>query len=295
MAKTINYSAFPDIQKYSNQESISPEILEKAFRVEKKYHDLLLAEKHFEKRVSLYNEFYSTVIPIYGRDDSNFGETNPKDKYADLFLSEIKGKRVADFGCGQGFMLQSLASKDPNCHLTGIDVLIPEELKIHPRINFIENNLLTYQPSEQFDIAISDNVIEHLVKEDAKAHLQTIFKSLSPGGKLILLMPNRLFGPADVTRIIDYSHSGKTPAQGGHVNESTYTEMIEILSEIGFQDFKTVLPIPKLKYTVFKKLRVGTRWITTIENSKVLLGLFRKFKIKGVCPIRFTVTLVCTK
>lgn len=295
MAKTINYSAFPDIQKYSNQESISPEILEKAFRVEKKYHDLLLAEKDFEKRVSLYSEFYNTVIPIYGRDDSNFGETNPKDKYADLFLSEIKGKRVADFGCGQGFMLQSLASKDPNCHLTGIDVLIPEELKRHPRINFIEDNLLTYQPSKQFDIAISDNVIEHLVKEDAKAHLQTIFNSLNPGGKLILLMPNRLFGPADVTRIIDYSHSGMTPAQGGHVNESTYTEMIEILSEIGFQDFKTVLPIPKLKYTVFKKLRVGTRWITTIENSKILLGLFRKFKIKSVCPIRFTVTLVCIK
>lgn len=295
MAKTINYSAFPDIQKYSKQESISPEILEKAFRVEKKYHDLLLAEKDFEKRVSLYSEFYNTVIPIYGRDDSNFGETNPKDKYADLFLSEIKGKRVADFGCGQGFMLQSLASKDPNCHLTGIDVLIPEKLKRHPRINFIEDNLLTYQPSEQFDIAISDNVIEHLVKEDAKAHLQTIFNSLSPGGKLILLMPNRLFGPADVTRIIDYSHSGKTPAQGGHVNESTYSEMVEILKEIGFEGFKTVLPIPKLKYTVFKKLRVGTRWITTIENSRILLGLFRKFKFRGVCSVRFTVTLICTK
>lgn len=295
MAKTINYSAFPDIQKYSNQESISPEILEKAFRVEKKYHDLLMAEKDFEKRVSLYREFYNTVIPIYGRDDSNFGEANPKDKYADLFLSEIRGKRVADFGCGQGFMLQSLANKDANCRLTGIDVLIPEDLKRHSRINFIEDNLLTFKPSQQFDIAISDNVIEHLVKEDAKSHLQTIFNSLSEGGKLILLMPNRLFGPADVTRIIDYSHSGKTPAQGGHVNESTYTEMIEILREIGFQEFKTVLPIPKLKYTVFKNLRVGTKWITTIENSKFLLGLFRMLKIKGVCPIRFTVTIITSK
>jgi hypothetical protein len=66
-------------------------------------------------------------------------------------------------------------------------------------------------------------------------------------------MPNRLFGPSDVTRIIDYSRTGKTRAQGTHLNESTYGDLIPILERNGFQNFRTILPIP-ISF-VFKKYR----------------------------------------
>uniref|UniRef100_UPI00404874BD hypothetical protein n=1 Tax=Roseivirga sp. TaxID=1964215 RepID=UPI00404874BD len=144
-------------------------------------------------------------------------------------------------------------------------------------------------------MAFSDNVIEHLVPEDAQIHLKNIFNNLKPNGRLIIIMPNRLFGPWDVTRIKDFSQSGKLEAQGGHVNESTHTEMARQLREIGFREVSTILPIPKLKYTIFKKVRIGTHWVERIENTPWLLRMFKRIKVNGVCQLKFPVTLIARK
>lgn len=134
-----------------------------------------------------------------------------------------------------------------------------------------------------------------MVVEDAFTHISSIYEALEDGGKLIIMMPNRLFGPADVTRIKDFSHSGRVEAEGGHVNESTYSEMIHQLKTIGFTKFQTILPIPKLKFSLLKNNRVSTEWIQKNERSPFLLSIFRSIKIKGVCPIRFSITLIATK
>jgi 2-polyprenyl-3-methyl-5-hydroxy-6-metoxy-1,4-benzoquinol methylase len=295
MEKIDDFSEYPDIKKYSDLEGIPIPTLAEAFVIENKYHDLLLKEEKIERRQELYSEFYQKVIPVYGRDSAPVPLNNPKDKYVQLFKKELEGKTIIDYGCGQGYMLQSISKNLSTKKLLGIDVVIPKELKNLKNINFEEANLLTYRPKESFDIALSDNVIEHLVLEDATLHLKNIYQSLNKGGKLILIIPNKLFGPSDITRIKDFSHSGKMLPKGGHVNETTYCETIELLESIGFVKFTSVLPIPKLKYSIFKNIRVGTGWIKRIENSQFLLGMFRKFKINGVCPIRFTVTLIATK
>jgi hypothetical protein len=108
-------------------------------------------------------------------------------------------------------------------------------------------------------------------------------------------MPNRLFGPMDVTRILDNSSSGRIQAQGGHLNESTYHEMVSALSKTGFVNFETVLPIPKFKYSIFKNNRIKADWIIGIERNRFLLNIFRGIKVRGRCPVRFTVTLICQK
>ena len=109
-------------------------------------------------------------------------------------------------------------------------------------------------------------------------------------------MPNRLFGPSDITRIFDNSSSGKILARGGHLNESTYCEMINFLTDAGFVHFKTVLPIPFFKYfPLLNKIRLKPNIITFIENNSFLLKFFRLLKYKGRCQIRFTLTLICQK
>jgi hypothetical protein len=126
-------------------------------------------------------------------------------------------------------------------------------------------------------------------------HLTSVYDSLLPGGKFIFVMPNRLFGPMDVTRILDNSSSGKIKAMGGHLNESTYHEMADALERTGFVNFQTVLPVPRLKYSIFKNNRIKPDGIIAIEKSKWWLKFFRAIKFKGRCPIRFTVTLICQK
>ena len=286
---------FPDIDKYAKAENLSHEVLEKAFSLEAHYHRLLLAEKIFEKRLQLYDEFYSKLLPIYSRDTGLIEGKNPKEKYVRLFAKELCNASIVDYGCGQGHMLKSIDELVSYKKLTGIDVFIPQDLKTHPRINFSESNIINHKSVEKFDVAISDNVLEHLVPEDAKLHLNCIYENLNVGGKLIIIMPNRHFSPWDITRIIDFSQSGKIKAQGGHVNESTHTEMIQQLKEVGFTRFSTILPIPKIKYLLFRKIRLNTRWIKFIENSPLLLRLIKSVKVKGESVLKFPVLLIAEK
>lgn len=295
MTKISDYSEFPDIDKYAKVENISPEVLVKAFKLEEQYHKLLLNEKNFEKRVALYDEFYSRLVPVYERDTGLIHGINPKDKYVKLFSKELKNASIIDYGCGQGFMLQSIDKNLTTKRLAGIDVFIPEELKSHPRIDFIESNIITYRSEEKFDAAFSDNVLEHLVPEDARLHLTNVYDSLNEGGKFIIIMPNRLFSPWDVTRIKDFSQSGNLEAQGGHVNESTHTEMAVTLREIGFRKFSTILPIPKLKYLLFNRIRIHIKRMEAIERSGFVLNLIKSVKVKGECVLKFPVLIVAEK
>lgn len=295
MMKKDDYSAFPDIDKYARLENLSKAILAQAFQLEQKYHRLLLNQKDAQKRATLYDQFYSELIPLYNRNTSIIDGKNPKDKYVNLFKKELEGSSIVDYGCGQGQMLKSIARKLQVNKLTGIDIVIPNELKGHDDIEFIESNIMQHTFEEQFDVAVSDNVLEHLVKEDALLHLGSIFSNLKSRGKLIIIMPNRLFGPWDVTRIKDFSQSGRLPAEGGHVNESTHTEMVDQLKAIGFKEFSTILPIPKLKYLFFRNIRINTTWIERIEQSPRLLRLLKTLRFKGVCLLKFPVIIVAKK
>lgn len=295
MTKNGHYSQFPDIEKYAKSENLSEETLVAAYKLEAKYHKLLVEETNPEKRKYLYDEFYSTLLPLYGRLAQDSKAPNPKEKYVKLFAPEITNASIVDFGCGEGLMLKSINERLPTKSLTGIDVFIPENLKSHPKIGFLEANIVEYEPDQKFDIAFSDNVLEHLVPEDAKTHLSNIYKSLNTSGKLIIIMPNRNFSPWDITRIKDFTQSGKTAAQGGHVNESTHKEMTDVLRGIGFQEFQTIIPFPKLKYSLFKNIRINARWIEFIERSSILMRIIKFVTYKGECILKFPVLIIAKK
>uniref|UniRef100_UPI003593144E class I SAM-dependent methyltransferase n=1 Tax=Aquiflexum sp. TaxID=1872584 RepID=UPI003593144E len=182
---------FPDIEAYSQEIGLSPEMLEEAFHLENRYHDLLIKEKDAQKREKLYDEFYSNLLQFYGRttqeDDSLEIKIGSKDPQVTLFEKELKGKSVIDFGCGEGHFLMNIEKKLPYKKLTGVDVFIPENLKKHPEINFIAAGIINFQTDEKFEVAFSDNVIEHLAPLDLNDHLQSVYDSLLPGGKFILV------------------------------------------------------------------------------------------------------------
>lgn len=290
---------FPDIEAYSKEIGLSTDVLKEAYKIESHYHELLVNERDGKKREKLYDEFYSNLLKFYGRtaraDGSLDSRIATKDPQVSLFEKELSGKSIIDFGCGEGYFLMNIQKKLPYKKLTGVDVFIPDSLKNHQKIKFIESGIIHFQSEEKFELAFSDNVIEHLAPLDLMDHLQSVYDSLLPGGKFILVMPNRLFGPMDVSRILDNSSSGRIEAKGGHLNESTYHEMVEALSKVGFGNFQTVLPIPKYKYTLFKNNRIRPKGIIGIEKSKFLLNIFRGIKVNGRCPVRFTVTLICQK
>lgn len=285
---------YPYLQKFSKSISIVPEALVKAFETEAVFHAQVQAETSFAKRLSMYRDVYNTVHPLYGQSSINIYEgRNPKDRIVRLFKKELEGKSILDVGCGAGYFLVSVAKQLRYLRLTGLDISIPPLSTRHPEIQFICKDIIEFYLDEQFDVVFSDQVLEHIAPIDLETHLKSVKRSLKSGGLFIVNLPNRLFGPHDITRIIDFSYTGKTKAQGTHLNELTYSELIPMLKDHGFGCFKTVLPIPKLKY-LFSSFRMSPSLLITVEKCGFLMDILHYIKFRGQCIARFDVTVICT-
>lgn len=114
--------------------------------------------------------------------------------YLEKPLSECS---VIDVGCGYGHTVVQLAARckrvvglEPN----GVLVGEAKQLSVNSELSNIEIREGTSADIEdvaQFDLAIMDNVLEHV--EDQPDALYRISRSLKPGGVLFILVPNRMW------------------------------------------------------------------------------------------------------
>lgn len=284
---------YPHLEKFSKSIGIDPKNLIEAFEIEKNFHNRILSERSLEKRMELYKSVYNAVHPLYDKKiDILPSKKNPKDIIIRLFKKELSGKSILDVGCGEGLFLDCVSKNLHHKELVGIDVSESHLVKNHPVIKFKLKNIINFNLGKKFDVVFSDQVLEHIAPADLQIHLQSVRGSLNPNGVFIINMPNRFFGPSDVTRIIDFTYSGKTPAQGMHLNESTYTELIPILKQAGFSKFKTVCFIPKLKY-LMNNYRFSPYFLMKIESNKFILRLLQNLKFRNRCIIPLGITLIC--
>ncbi|WP_056928673.1 class I SAM-dependent methyltransferase [Candidatus Symbiothrix dinenymphae] len=288
-------SKFPDLKKYSQSRGANCENLVKAYEIESVFHKKILAEESFDKRQQLYADVYNAVHPLYGKSNSN---SRSYDRLVRLFKKELKDKSVLDVGCGEGLFLTSIAANLPHKKLVGMDVSIPHLPHNQSNIEFKMGNVVDFDLNEQFDVVFSNHVLEHIAPADMSFHLSSVRNAMKDDGVFIFNAPNRLFGPWDVTRIIDYSNTGKTMAQGTHINESTYSEIIPILEQNGFENFKTVCFISKLKYYLGTNFRYSPSILCFIEHHSFFLNLLYLSKLVGMqgrCIAYFDISLICNK
>lgn len=82
------------------------------------------------------------------------------------------------------------------------------------------------------DVVFSDQLMEHLHPDDARDQLTNIATAVAPGGWYVCCTPHRLSGPHDVSRF--YSDQ----AEGFHLHEYDYAELIELMRSAGFTRFR---------------------------------------------------------
>jgi ActR/RegA family two-component response regulator len=200
--------------------------------------DKIIVEASFDKRQNLYNEFYQNLYKLPFPKMDKVGhfkhEVSAKSQLVTLFKKELLGKSIIDIGCGSGCFLYALcASELPHKKLYGVDAKKPEIVKdyVSESIEFDEINVVKFTTNERFDLAISDNVFEHIAPADKHFYLGSIRSTLQDDGTLILIIPHKNFGPSDYTMIKDDSRSGAIMAQCAHLNETTYTQVIEDLAQ----------------------------------------------------------------
>jgi SAM-dependent methyltransferase len=114
-----------------------------------------------------------------------------------LFFSHFDlapGGRVLEFGCVESLLTMQLASL--GYKVTGFDFRpYPFE---HENFEFIQGDIMEWQPREEFDAAVSISVVEHIglsaygdpqAERGDKVAVRKLFESLKPGGRLYLTVP----------------------------------------------------------------------------------------------------------
>ena len=204
------------------------------------------------ERRPLYGEAYTTVYKF-----KQFPGRLPEERTAgtsralvELLLGVLgEEERVLEVGCGRGYTCLMLAPHV--AAMVGTDVsetALAEATAVLAQYG--RRNATVYNVSafgldehfapEQFSTVVSIEVVEHLHPEDAEEHYRQVLRLLQPGGRYIIVMPNRLNGPHDITR---EEYPGLAEAIGFHLNESTYHEMGTVLTRVGYTQLCSFHPL----------------------------------------------------
>jgi SAM-dependent methyltransferase len=244
-ANLTQTQAFPHLDWHAREQGMSPETLVRIFLLEKDFHQKILATDSPEDRGRQYHELYSEVHRLQiANSQGGSRETSPA-VYARLVLTfrrELEHRSILELGCGDGIFLDQVARLLPHGELCGLDtsdVTLPQD---HAVIRFLRRDVVSFGVDRAFDVIFSHQLMEHIAPADVREHLLSIRRALADRGKFIMILPNRYWGPQDITRIVDNTYSGRVPAQGSHLNESSYSELVPQLEAAGFRNIRTILP-----------------------------------------------------
>lgn len=121
-------------------------------------------------------------------------------------------------------------------------------------------------PPESVSVAYSNQVMEHLHPDDARAQLAGIRAALAPGGVYVCITPNRIAGPHDISKYFDRI------ATGFHLKEYTVGELAALMREAGFSRVAAIVGARG------RFARVPASWMSALEGLLMLLpeGLRRR-------------------
>ncbi len=286
---------------YSSKTGLPIEVLEEMYVSESKFHGEILDEDNFNKRTALYEYIYTKSAKATAPylKEYFFDLIDAKKLILNIYKKEFQGKSIIDIGCGSGAFLYVVAQSGlTNKSLYGLDVKAPTFPKdeYSDRIKTIQSSVISFSVPQLFEAAMLDNVYEHIAPADKTYFLKSISDSLVIGGKLVLIIPSRLFGPADWTLLVDRSFSGNLEAKCLHLDETTFKEAILNLEKFGFGNFKSPIPFIALNplKQIFPNFRLPSSFYSAIEGS-ALMNLLKKIKFRGKCLFRMEVTIIAEK
>lgn len=109
-------------------------------------------------------------------------------------LNFVKGKRILDIACGEGYGVKLLSQYAT--HITGVDI---DENSIKKAIHKYESPNISFKlgsateipiPDNSIDVVVSFETLEHLAEHDQM--MKEIKRVLSPSGLLIMSTPDKL-------------------------------------------------------------------------------------------------------
>ena len=264
------------------------------FELEKEFHRRILETSLAEERKAQYREIYERVHILKKRDADEAMDHGGFDRLVLTFRRELASKSVLDVGCGSGLFLATVARLLHHGELWGLDTSRINTNDRERPFQFLQEDITNFTVPRHFEVVFSHQVFEHIAPADSVTHLRSIHAALVDGGTFIVCLPNRYWGPQDITRIVDNTFRGRVAAQGSHLNESSYGEMIPLLAANGFRRIRTVVPFGAFIPPV-RGIRVKPLINRTLERSAALRALSNLIATKKRPIFKNPIMLVCEK
>lgn len=187
---------------------------------------------------------------------------------------------IYEIGSGKGELIAYLAQQGFSCKATEItrergekhsDAAVP-----NLRWGVSDGvHLDDFEGAATYDVAISDQVLEHLHPDDLEAHLRGAHRILRPGGRYIFRTPHRFSGPHDVSQVFNCDKP-----LGMHLKEYTHRETLTALRRAGFG--RAYFPfIPARNAQVNRIAGQGYLWILLAVER--LLSWIPDYKVRYGC------------
>lgn len=163
------------------------------------------------------------------------------------WLPSDRSARICDVGCGWGYMLMCLWSMGYR-NLWGIEnseaqgEIAANAAAGRATILLGDAQELLREMKGQFDLVLLLDVLEHLPTHEQPVMLASIFEALSPGGCLVVRVPNAASVLSAYSRYLDITH------------KTMFTEfsLMQLLDTVGFQEHRIVEDEIGVKWNIWR-------------------------------------------
>jgi SAM-dependent methyltransferase len=203
--------------------------LRRHFEIERELADRLRSATAAERR-DLYPRVYEELfrrVELAGNEEAQRAQVGLLLRLLEPFLTGCR--TFLEIGAGTCDLSLALAPRIDR--VWAVDAVAPslDVEDLPPAFSFvIDRELDEVVPAGEVDAALSCHFIEHLHPDDVGVHLETVLGKLTPGGVYVVVTPNRLYGPHDISR-----HFSAEPV-GLHLREYSHGDLVEELRAAGF-------------------------------------------------------------
>ncbi len=209
--------------------------LRRHFEIERELANRLRHSTKDERR-SLYGEVYEELFRRVEMPGNSEAQRAQVGLLLELVAPFVEDRTTfVEFGAGTCDLSLALAERmDRVWAVDAVDPGLPTG-SIPPGFSFVAaQNVRASVPNGDIDVALSCHFVEHLHFDDLNDHLVEVLDLLDDGGAYIVVTPNRIYGPHDISR------GFSDRAEGLHLREYTHADLARELRRAGFEDVRAV-------------------------------------------------------